>query len=315
MSVRVMSGVVVAALVLAVIFVFMGSELDFDYIIPKRLERLAGILIGGVCVALSSIVFQTLVNNRILTPAIMGYEAVYLMWQAMLLLLLGAHGMAALGVGLNFLMSSFLILAYSWAIHRWLLSQGRSDVYQLLLVGLVLTMVLGTFTQFVQLRISPGEFSVFQNLSYTSFNRAQPETLLYAFLTVLAVCAVGYRYLSELDVLLLGREQAVSLGVNEPQRIRLFMALIAILVAVSTSLIGPTAFLGIFIANITYAITKSRLHRHTLPVGCVVAVVIFITAQLLVERLFNYKTTVSILVNLVCGAYFLILMVRVRTVL
>ncbi|WP_028305333.1 iron chelate uptake ABC transporter family permease subunit [Oceanospirillum maris] len=315
MSLRVMSGVVVAVLVLAVIFVFMGSGLDFDYIIPKRLERLAGILIGGVCVALSSIVFQTLVNNRILTPAIMGYEAVYLMWQAMLLLILGTHGMAALGVGLNFLMSSFLILIYSWAMHRWLLSQGRRDVYQLLLVGLVLTMVLGTFTQFVQLRISPGEFSVFQNLSYTSFNRAQPETLLYAFLAVLAVCVVGYRYLSELDVLLLGREQAVSLGVNEPQRIRLYMALIAILVAVSTSLIGPTAFLGIFIANITYAITKSRLHRHTLPLGSVVAVIIFITAQLLVERLFNYKTTVSILVNLVCGAYFLMLMVRVRTTL
>ena len=35
-------------------------------------------------------------------------------------------------------------------------------MYLLLLVGLVLTMVIGTFTQFVQLRISPGEFAVFQ---------------------------------------------------------------------------------------------------------------------------------------------------------
>ena len=52
-----------------------GFGPDFGYVIPKRLVRLAAIVVGGVCVALSAIVFQTLVNNRILTPAIMGYEA------------------------------------------------------------------------------------------------------------------------------------------------------------------------------------------------------------------------------------------------
>ncbi|MFI7852845.1 iron ABC transporter permease, partial [Acinetobacter baumannii] len=40
----------------------------------------------------------------------------------------------------------------------------------------------------------------------------------------------------------------------------------------------------------------------------------FISAQILVEHVFNYKTTVSILVNLVCGIYFLALTVRTRGV-
>ena len=162
---------------LALAFVLLGSGLDTDYVIPKRLVRLASIVIGGICVAVSAIVFQALVNNRILTPSIMGYEAVYLLWQAMLLLLLGTHGLSMLGVHGNFLVSVLLMLTYSWALQWWLLHRGRNDVYVLLLLGLVLTMVIGTFTQFVQLRISPGEFAVFQGLSYASFNRARPETL------------------------------------------------------------------------------------------------------------------------------------------
>ena len=78
---------ILAVAALAAVFVLAGSGLDFGYVIPKRLVRLAAIVVGGVCVALSAIVFQTLVNNRILTPAIMGYEAVYLLWQSLLLLL------------------------------------------------------------------------------------------------------------------------------------------------------------------------------------------------------------------------------------
>ena len=77
-------------------------------------------------------------------------------------------------------------------------------------------------------------------------------------------------------------------------------------------LLGPTAFMGIFVANIAYAMARTSKHSVTLPMGCAIAIGIFIVAQLLVEHLFNYKTTVSILVNLVCGAYFLALMVRTR---
>lgn len=301
-----------AIAVLAAAFVLVGSDLDFGYVIPKRLLRLAAIVVGGVCVALSSIMFQTLVGNRILTPAIMGYEAVYLLWQALLLLLLGSHGLGMLGEQGNFFVSVMLMLGYSWLLHRRLLRNGHGDVYRLLLIGLVLTMVISTFTQFVQLRISPGEFSVFQGLSYASFNRAKPEVLWYAVAAVLVVCLVVRKTLPVLDVMALGREQSISLGLEHEHYMRLYLALIAVLVAVSTSLIGPTAFMGIFVANIVYALVPHARHRVTLPQACAVAIAIFVMAQLLVEHVFNYKTTVSILVNLVCGVYFLALTVRAR---
>jgi iron complex transport system permease protein len=299
-------------LALAAAFVLVRSGLDFGYIIPKRLGRLAAMLIGGVCVAWSSITFQTLTGNRILTPAVMGYEAVYLLLQALLVLAMGAQSLAVLGSGGNFLLSVGLMLCYSWAIDRWLFRDGAGNVYFLLLVGLVLTMVIGTFTQFVQLRISPGEFSVLLGFSQASFNKATPGQLLVSAVLVAAACLAAARTLPTLDVLSLGRDQAISLGVDHRRAVRLHLALVSVLVAVSTSLLGPTAFMGIFVANTTYAVARSFRHATTLPTGCAIAIAIFILAQLAVEHVFNYGTTVGILINLVCGAWFLALMVRKR---
>ncbi|MDT3717457.1 iron chelate uptake ABC transporter family permease subunit [Pseudomonas soli] len=298
------------ALVLA--FLLLGSGLDFSYVIPKRLVRLGAIVVAGVCIALSSVIFQTLAGNRVLTPAIMGYEGIYLLFQAVLVLWLGTGSVTLLGAQGNALLSMALMLGYSWLLQHWLLREGRGDVYRLLLLGLVLTMVLGTFTQFIQLKTSPGEFSILQSLGYTSFNRAQPAQVLYSGLLVAAVAVLVARGTRVLDVLALGRDQAIALGLDHGRCLRLQMVLIAVLVAVSTSLVGPTAFMGVFVANIAYALARSARHQVTLPLACAVAIGMFLLAQLLVEHLFNYRTSVSILVNLVCGAYFLALMVRTR---
>ena len=305
-------GIWLLVLALALGFLLLGSGLDFSYVIPKRLTRLAAMVIAGVCIAYASVIFQTIAGNRILTPAIMGYEAIYLLFQALLILVLGTQSLVLLGRDGNVLLSIMLMLGYSWLIHRWLFRDGRNNVYLLLLIGLVLSMVMATFTQFIQLKISPGEFSIFQGFNYASFNKARPAQVIYSGLLVGAVCLVAHRTLPVLDVLSLGRDQATSLGVDYLRSVSLQLALIAILVAVSTSLVGPTAFMGVFVANITYALARTHRHRVTLPMASAIAIAIFIIAQYLVEQMFNYNTSVSILINLVCGVYFLALMVRTR---
>ena len=64
------------------------------------------------------------------------------------------------------------------------------------------------------------------------------------------------------NVLALGREQAISLGVPHGRYLQLYLALIAILVALSTSLVGPTAFMGVFVANIVYALVPQGMNIH-----------------------------------------------------
>ncbi|MGO2233559.1 iron ABC transporter permease [Marinomonas sp. UCMA 3892] len=305
-------GTLLFTLLLMCFFILIGSDLDFNYIIPKRLLRLATILLGSICLAVSAVLFQTIVGNRILSPSIMGYESVYLLWQAVLLFMLGAHGLTILSVSGNFAISITIMLFYSWALHFWLLPRCKNNIFMLLLFGLVLTTVITTATQFIQLSISPGEFSIFQGLSYTSFNRSKPETLLYGAFIVAVCLWMGRKTLPILDVMSLGKEQSISLGVDHAKYISLYLALIAVLVAISTSLIGPTGFMGIFIANIAYVLAGSNKHRTVIPIAVTVSLIIFLVAQLFVEHVFNYKTSVSILINLVCGVYFLALIARTR---
>lgn len=299
-------------LVLAVIFIFMQSGLDFNYLIPKRLNRLIAIVIGGICIAWSSTVFQSITSNRILTPAIMGYESVYLFLQSLLIFFMGTQSLVKISSNMNFALSILLMLGYSWLIHRFLFRHHKNDVYTLLMLGLVLTIIISTFTQFIQLKVSPGEFSILLGFSQASFGKSEPSQLLVSIIILIIVSLVGYQNLLKLDVLSLGRDQAISLGIHYQRTVRLYLALIAILAAISTSLLGPTAFMGIFVANMAYALTRTFQHRVLLSMGAAIAIGVFILAQLAVEHLFNYRTTISILVNLVCGTWFLLLMLRVR---
>lgn len=298
---------------LAALYVLAGLGFDFGYVIPRRLMKLGAMVIGGVAVALSAITFQTLAGNRILTPAVMGYEAVCLMTQALLVLALGTGSLALFGGQGTILVTLAAMLAWSLLLDQTLFRRAAGDVWFLMLIGIVLTMVITTITQFIQLRISPGEFAIFQGFAQVSFDRAEPLRLISSALMLALVAALLWRRVPVLDVLALGREQAMSLGIDHPRELRLLLALVAIMVAISASLIGPTAFMGIFVANIARAIAPGPGHRLTLPLGAAVAVGLFLLAELLASQIFDYRTTAGILVNLICGAWFLALMLRRRS--
>jgi iron complex transport system permease protein len=306
-------GMPVLLIILAAYFVLAGSGFDTDFIIPRRISKLSAMIIAAISLAVSSIVFQTITGNRILTPAIMGYEAVYLFWQSLLVLLAGTASLTLLGNNGNFAASVTILLAYSAFLQRWLFRRGNNNVWLLLLAGFVLSMVISTFSQFVQLKTSPGEFAIFQSFAQLSFDNPDSQRLAWATGLLVLVLLIGWRSLTLLDVMSLGRDQSVSLGLDHAKEVRFLMALIAVLVAISTSLVGPSAFVGIFVANTAYALYPARKHKITLLLGGGIALGLFLIAQIMVEQVFNYKTTVGILVNLVCGIWFLALMLKQRS--
>ncbi|MCA0851310.1 iron chelate uptake ABC transporter family permease subunit [Salipiger thiooxidans] len=300
----------VALVALALLYLGWGTGFAPGFLLSRRLIRLGAMAVGGSGIALSAILFQTIARNRILTPSIMGYEAVYLLFQALLILALGTASLRLLGETGNMAISVALMLGWSLGLHILLFRDGHNTIHRLLLVGLVLTLILTSITQFVQLRISPGEFAVFQSFALISFDGISPQRLTLAALAVSVAAAVALRRVAIWDVMTLGRDQATSLGLDHGREVRLCLALIAVFVAASTSLIGPSAFMGIFVANIAYALTGSFRHRQTLPAGAAVAVTMFLLAELLVQHLFRSGTTVGILINLICGGYFLFLILR-----
>ena len=301
------------ALALLASLYFMTSQVqaEWSFVLPLRGKKLATMWTVAFAIGVSTVLFQTVTNNRILTPAVMGFDALFQLIQSVLAFSLGAAAMQIPELS-RFGMNVGLMVLLSTSLFVWLFRGQASNLHLLLLVGIVAGIFFRSLNNFVWRVMDPNEFSVLQDRLFANFNTVSLPLLLLSLPAIALVGIWVWRQRHMLDVLALGRETAISLGVDYRRAVRLQLVLISTLVAVSTSLLGPTAFMGIFVANMAYALARSIRHRATLPMGCAIAVAIFIAVQLAVEHVFNYRTTVGILVNLVCGAYFLALVVRTR---
>ncbi len=289
-------------------FILYGVELTNSYSIEKRSIRLLSMLVVGISVACSSIIFQTITANRILTPSIMGYEAVFILFQTLIVFLYGDKAFKVISQQENFFYAILFMLGFSLLLYFLLFGKNRRSMYYLLLTGMVLGTLFMTLSQFLHVLIDPNEFSIVQNFMFVSFAKMNTKLLSVAGITMLvALIYTGWnaRYL---DVMALGRDQAISLGVDYDKVVRRFLFVISLLVSVSTALVGPITFLGILVTNLTYELFRTRKHRYMLVISSLVACLTLILGQFLVEHVLQFSTTVSIIINFMGGVYFMYLL-------
>lgn len=293
-------------------FTLMGARPN--YVLPRRAIKVAAMVLIASSVGYSSVVFQTITNNRILTPSIMGFESVYILFQSFIVFLYGDASFQVIQSHNNFLLSVVLMLGFALILYFTMFRKENLNVYFLLLVGLILGSIFGSMTSFMQMIIDPNEFSVIQKSLFASFNNINTELLGIATIALVLTLIVGSRLLHNLDVLALGKEHAINLGVNYQRLVRISLLLIAVQVSISTALVGPITFLGILIANLSYEFIPSYKHKYTILGASLMGVLLIIGGQFIVEHLFNMGTTISILINFVGGLYFIILLLKSRKI-
>lgn len=290
------------------LFTFVGSSPE--YVIPRRLTQLAAMALISCSVGYSSVVFQTITNNRILTPSIMGFEAVFILFQAFIVFLYGDKTFQVIQENTNFLFSVLLMFGFALILYLVLFRRKQIHVYFLLLVGLILGAVFSSMTSFLELIIDPNEFAFMQKYLFASFNNINTNLLGISAIALIISLIIGARILHKLDVLLLGKEQAITLGINYRRLVQISLFLIAIQVSISTALVGPITFLGILIANLSYEFVLSYKHKHTVLGAGMFGFILVVGGQFVVEHVFNMNTTISILINFIGGIYFIFLLLK-----
>lgn len=305
---------VLLACVSILLFLAYGLGSSWEFALRLRSVKVLAMLIVACCVAYSSVAFQTITGNRILTPSIMGFESVYLMLQTVVVYMYGDMTYRVLNNLDNFLLSVACMIGFAFILYFLIFKRGRDNMYLLLLVGLVLGILFNTLSSFMQLLIDPNDFFIIQGKMFASFNKINEGLLWYAMAIMIIVLVIGFRMNRYLDVIALGREQAISLGLDYNKVVKYFLVIIAILVSISTALIGPVTFLGLLVTNVTYQLIKSHSHGLIIVACCLVSIVAVIGGQFMVERVFNFSTPVSTIINLVGGIYFLYLMLKVKKI-
>ena len=281
-------------------------------ILGLRSYKLAAILIVSAAVAYSSVSFQTLTNNRILTPSIMGFESVYLLIQTIIVFVYSDNTFKVLsGLG-NFALSVAGMIGFAMLLYLLIYKRGKDNLYLLLLVGIILGTLFNSLSSFMQLLIDPNDYFIVQGKMFATFNKVNRDLLWPSAIVLVVVLFFGFRSARYLDVLALGREHAINLGIDYNRKVQFFLILIAILASVSTALVGPVTFLGLLVANLTYEMFKTYKHSITLSAACIVVAITLVGGQFVMERMLGLSIPVSAIINLAGGIYFMYLLLRVR---
>ena len=255
-------------------------------------------------------IFQTVVNNRILTPSILGLDSLYLLIQTTIIFLFGSSTLLSMNSIALFVLCTGLMMAFSLVLYHFLFKKENQNIFFLLLVGIIFGTFFGSLTTFMEVLIDPNEFQIAQDIGFASFNRINTQILWVALAILVATIVFSLRYWHCFDVLALGRENAINLGIDYQKTLKVLLILVAILTSVSTALVGPLTFLGLLVMNVTFEFVRDYRHKVLIPAAMLISIITLVLGQLLVTHIFTFRTTLSIIVNFVGGVYFIYLLLR-----
>lgn len=301
-----------AVLAVATLLAFMtlGVEADWAFVLQHRGTKALTMLVVACALGMSTVVFQTVTHNTILTPAVMGLDALYLFLQAVLVLVLGSVGVVQLGLLPKYGLEIVLMVALSVGLMRWLFTGHASSLHLMLLVGMVMGILFRSMTSFAMRMIDPNEFATLQDRMFANFNTIHTQLLLPSLVVLALGTAFFWRRRHVLDVLALGRDAAVNLGVHYQRQVLQLLVVMCAMVAISTALVGPVTFFGLLVANMAYQWMGTRRHAWVLPAVVLWGCVLLLAGQVVLERVLGFNSALSVVVEFVGGLVFIYLLMR-----
>ncbi|HLR54467.1 MAG TPA: iron chelate uptake ABC transporter family permease subunit [Pseudogracilibacillus sp.] len=298
------------ALLAILLYVLYGLTGNIGYILPKRIIKVVAIILTGGSIAIATTLFMTITNNRILTPSIMGIDSLYLLTQTFIIYIFGSQSLIMMNSNLNYLLSIGVMVLFSLLFYRLLFKGEDNNIYFLLLVGMILGTFFSSFTSFMQVLIDPNEFMVAQDKMFASVNNVNTNLVYLSIILVGIVLIYFIRFYKYLDVLALGKDHATNLGVPYNYVVKRLLIIVAILISISTALIGPITFLGLLVVNIAHEFMKTYRHVYIILGAVLLSIIALVGGQFIVERVFVFQTTVSVIINFVGGIYFIYLLLK-----
>lgn len=287
----------------------MGSP-GFWIIASMRAEAVVIMLFVALCHAFATVAFQTATANRIITPSLLGFEALYRVIQTGLVFFLGASGAVVATGPVAFFSQLILMIALAAVLYGWLLSGRFGNLHLMLLVGVVLGGGLGSLATLMQRVLDPNEFDVLTARLLGNVSNAQTEYLPLVIPISVVVCVVIWLRARRLNLLALGRETSTNLGLRHRREVMITLLLVSILMAMTTSLVGPMTFLGFLTATIAYQFADTYDHRFILPMAVLTGYVILAGAYFILNHIFYAAGAVTVIIELIGGLTFLIVILR-----
>ena len=221
-----------------------------------RTPKLIVMLITAFAIGGASIVFQSIINNTIVTPCLLGMNSLYTLIHTAVVFFLGSASVVASNANLSFAVDVVLMGIAATVIYSWIFKKTKHNVLYVLLVGTVLTSFFGSIQTTLTRVMDPNEYDSLLNTLVASFSNINSEIIVFSLILLAGVIFALRKELALLDVLTLGKEQAINLGVDYDRCIRRLLLGVTLCIAVATAMVGPISFLGLIIANLSRSCSR-----------------------------------------------------------
>lgn len=305
--------VILSLLILISCVLFLTLEINsgsMEFALSKRIPKLIAIVVTGGCIGFSTIIFQTITDNRILTPSVMGIDSLYVAIQTVIIFVFGSSSAFSSNQKLNFLICVVLMIMGSMALYKIVFKRENANIMFVLLVGMICGTFFRSLSSFMQMIIDPNEYLVLQSKLFASFSNVNVDILLLSIVVILLIVPFVVDDVKYFDVMSLGKDQAINLGVDYDKLMKKSLIIISVLIAVSTALVGPVTFLGLLVANVTREMMKTYKHSYLIIVSALISIFALVFGQLMIERVLHLTTPVSVIIDMIGGIYFMYLLYK-----
>lgn len=308
----ILSIIVVLLVVVYLLIPSKNSTTVSNFILQRRLLKLLVMVIVSCAIPISTISFQTVVQNRFLTPGVLGIESLFVFIQSGLYYFESLVGVKVEQSVINYSVTIAIQIGLLLLLMNASKGMMLSNFKVLLLLTMAFSILLRNASTFLQVLMDPNEFDKLQSSLYPSFQKmnAQPFVIAVAIGLFILLMVIFYKIRYQLDALHLGVDGAKMLGINTKRLSNVVIVIVVIMTSLSTILVGPLQFLGFMIANLTYQLTKEYKHSVLWLFSAAIGLVIVLSAQLIVERVFLLTIPISVFIEGIGGVLYLILLVK-----
>ena len=279
-----------------------------------RAPKLIAMLITAFAIGGASIVFQSIINNTIVTPCLLGMNSLYTLIHTAVVFSAGSGSIIAVNANLSFAVDVVLMGVVATVIYSYLFQKTNHNVLYVLLIGTVLTSFFSSIQSTLTRVMDPNEYDSLLSTLVASFSNVNSEIILFSLVVLAVLISVLRKDLALLDVLTLGKAQAINLGVDYDRSIRRLLLGVTLAIAVATAMVGPISFMGLIIANLSRQLLKTYRHSQLILGSVFFGMIILVAGQLIVEHVYSYAIPISVFITVGGGIYFLYLLLTKRRV-
>ena len=284
------------------------------YAMKLRAPKLLAMLITAFAIGGASLVFQSIINNTIVTPCLLGMNSLYTLIHTAVVFFIGSGSALAVNANLAFAVDVVLMGIVATLLYSYLFRKTNHNVLYVLLVGTVLTSFFGSIQTTLTRVMDPNEYDTLLMSLVAGFNNINNEIIIFSVILLGAIVFFLRKELALLDVLTLGKAQAINLGVDYDRCIRRLLLGVTLAIAVATALVGPISFLGLIIANLSRQLLRTYRHSQLVLGSVLFGTIVLLGGQLIVEHLYTYTVPVSVFITVGGGLYFLYLLLSRKKV-